>query len=66
MVVADYDHVFETFVTDSAYRMFCKRIGLWLFHGRYPAMTGLATGTMESITKEELDWPETYESKYKS
>jgi len=32
MVVADYDPVIETFVTDSAYPTFCKCIGLWRFN----------------------------------
>jgi len=32
MLVADYDPVIETFVTDSPYPTFCKCIGLWRFH----------------------------------
>ena len=32
MVVANYDPVIETFVTDGAYPTFRKCIGLWRFH----------------------------------
>ncbi len=32
MLVADYDPVIETFVTDSPYPALCNCIGLWRFH----------------------------------